>query len=83
MSRALKPGNGTGRDGGLTQDELEDVLAQLTVLEGKLTALSDRLALTRERAGEHQDGPVAGVLGAGWPEVTAAVPRAEMTRSRP
>jgi hypothetical protein len=45
-SRAVKDRAGNG----MTQEQLEDVLAQVAVLQGKVTVLFDRLALFRESA---------------------------------
>jgi hypothetical protein len=48
---------------GMTQGQLEDVLAQLAVLQGKVAALSDRLGLCRESV----YGPAGRPPDAEWP----------------
>lgn len=50
MSKVVTAAEHRAADDGMTQEQLEDVLAQLAVLQGKVTALADRLGLYRESA---------------------------------
>ena len=60
---------------GMTQEQLEDVLAQLAVLQGKATALADRLGLYRESA----YGPAGRLPDAECPSGTELVTPSRLT----
>lgn len=79
MSKAVKAARVRSEDGGLTQEQLEDLLAQVTRAQVKVTGHLDRLALIGEQIREVRSGRAE----AGWTVPDAGAPRTERAESRP
>jgi hypothetical protein len=73
---AVKTARAQAVGDGLSQQETEDLLAQVTSLQAKVSGFADRLALFGEQVREVKNGDGTGSAEAAWAALGAGAPRA-------